>query len=94
MTPRPVSEITGSSGCEDVARTIQQRIGGKIYEFKHEVGGREYVLGPYRNVDSEWFNHQFVVKDGYAYDAWTGEQGEPVSQYVGQFDCGKISRCV
>jgi RHS repeat-associated protein len=84
VNARPVSEIPDSSGCEDVAQDIQSRIGGQIYQAKPPTGASN--LGPYRGQDSFWGHHEFVVKDGYAYDAWTGPQGEPLQTYMERFE--------
>ena len=81
---RPISEIPDSSGCEKVASDIQSRIGGEIYKAEPPAGASN--LGPYRGEDSFWGNHEFVVKDGYAYDQWTGEMGEPLAEYEHQFE--------
>ena len=67
-----------------VAEGIQSRIGGQIYEAKPPTGASN--LGPYRGQDSFWAKHEFVVKDGYAYDSWTGPQGEPLQTYMERFE--------
>ena len=84
VAARPVSEISGSSGCEEVATQIQSRIGGQIWKANPPSGASN--LGTYRGVDSYWANHEFVVKDGWAYDQWTGPEGEPLQQYKEEFD--------
>ncbi|MFB9238252.1 RHS repeat-associated core domain-containing protein [Plantactinospora siamensis] len=84
VNARPLSEIPDSTGCEDVAEDIQSRIGGQIYEAKPPTGASN--LGPYRGQDSFWAKHEFVVKDGYAYDSWTGPQGEPLQSYMERFE--------
>ena len=80
---KTLSDIPCSSGCEDVAQAIQQRIGGEIWEADPPAGTNS--VAQYRDQDSFWGHHEFVVKDGYAYDEWTGEMGEPLQQYKEQF---------
>jgi hypothetical protein len=39
------------------------------------------TLGAYRGKNWEWSFHEVVVKDGRIYDAFTGGQGLPISEY-------------
>ena len=36
----------------------------------------------------EWYNHEFVVKDGRVYDAFTGHQGLPINEYKKLWEYG------
>jgi hypothetical protein len=33
-----------------------------------------------------WGDHTFVVKDGWAYDQWTGPEGVPLQGFKEQFE--------
>ncbi|MER6301400.1 polymorphic toxin-type HINT domain-containing protein [Kitasatospora sp. NPDC001539] len=81
-----VCTISGSNGCEDVARSIQQSIGGTRMRITDRYGAPS--LGKYRGQDSRWAHHDVVVKDDRVYDAWTGPDGEPMDAYRGQFEYG------
>ncbi|MEV7355120.1 polymorphic toxin-type HINT domain-containing protein [Kitasatospora sp. NPDC091276] len=81
-----VCTISGSNGCEDVARSIQQSIGGTRMRITDRYGAPS--LGKYRGQDSRWAHHDVVVKDDRVYDAWTGPGGEPMDAYRGQFEYG------
>jgi RHS repeat-associated protein len=81
-----VCSISGSSGCEDVARSIQQSIGGSRMRITDRYGAPS--LGKYRGQDSFWGHHDVVVKDGRVYDAWTGPEGEALDVYRRQFEYG------
>ncbi|MBV9855153.1 MAG: hypothetical protein JOY82_11655 [Streptosporangiaceae bacterium] len=89
-TPRDPSTICRSTGCEDVAKEIQQKIGGTIYRIEDSAGAR--YLGKYRGEDTYWNYHEVVIKDGRVYDAWTGRYGEPFDQYVNEWQYGKYLR--
>ena len=88
VAARPLSEITGSGGCEQAAEQIQSRIGGELWEAKPDEGIPG--LAQYRGVDTEWGNHVFVVKDGWAYDQWTGPEGQPLAQYEQEFQYSDV----
>ncbi|GAA4626133.1 hypothetical protein GCM10023196_033120 [Actinoallomurus vinaceus] len=77
--PRPASEICRSTGCEDVARQIQQQIGGEVRRIESPVPGGN--LGRYRGQWTEWRHHEVVVRDGRVYDGFTGRTGLPIDEY-------------
>ncbi|MGW6282942.1 RHS repeat-associated core domain-containing protein [Kribbella sp. NPDC055071] len=77
--PRPSSDVCNSSGCEEVARDIQQRIGGEIYRIKPPQGAQN--LGRYRDEWSGWGHHDVVVRGGRVYDAFSDRRGVPIDQY-------------
>ncbi|MGW0212425.1 colicin E3/pyocin S6 family cytotoxin, partial [Streptomyces sp. NPDC003233] len=81
-----VCGIEGSNGCEQVAESIQQNIGGSRMRVTDRYGAP--TLGKYREQDSFWGHHDVVVKDGRVYDAWTGPEGEPLDEYRGKFEWG------
>ncbi|MCC9311876.1 hypothetical protein LN042_33260 [Kitasatospora sp. RB6PN24] len=81
-----VCTISGSNGCEDVARSVQQSIGGTRMRITDRYGAP--TLGKYRGQDSLWGHHDVVVKDDRVYDAWTGPGGEPMDVYRSQFEYG------
>ncbi|WP_344449826.1 Hint domain-containing protein [Actinocorallia aurantiaca] len=84
--PSDLCDISGSTGCEDVARTIQRVIGGERMRITDRYGAP--TLGKYRGQDSFWGHHDVVVKDGRVYDAWTGPEGEPMDVYRSRFEYG------
>ncbi|WP_420162156.1 polymorphic toxin-type HINT domain-containing protein [Nocardiopsis sp. CNT-189] len=77
--PRDPGEICGSSGCEDVARDIQSRIGGTRYRIQDSLGAP--FLGQYRGEDTGWGHHDVVIKDGRVYDAFSSRHGVPIEEY-------------
>ncbi|MFB8177369.1 hypothetical protein ACFC8N_15125 [Streptomyces sp. NPDC055966] len=81
-----VCGIERSTGCEQVAESIQQSIGGNRMRVTDRYGAP--TLGKYREQDSFWGHHDVVVKDGRVYDAWTGSEGEPLDEYRGKFEYG------
>jgi hypothetical protein len=88
-TPRPTSEICGSTGCENVAANIQSRIGGDIFTIKNGAGDN-FFLGKYRGEDTMWKSHTVVVKDGKVFDAFTGRYGEAIDQWKARWDYADI----
>ncbi|WP_435826080.1 RHS repeat-associated core domain-containing protein [Micromonospora taraxaci] len=82
--PRPDSEICGSSGCEAVARNIQQQIGGVVHRIVPPGGASN--LGRYKGQWSGWGHHEVVVRDGRVYDAFTDRAGVPIDEYKARFD--------
>ncbi|NYE45560.1 Flp pilus assembly pilin Flp [Spinactinospora alkalitolerans] len=85
--PRDPSEICNSSGCEDVAAEIQSEIGGEVRVIRDGYGAPG--LGQYRGEDTMWSEHWVVVKDGRVYDAWTGRYGEPIDDYLENWQYGE-----
>jgi RHS repeat-associated protein len=79
---RPASDIPNSSGCEVVARQIQERIGGDIITINPVD---QMLLPKYRGQDAGWFHHVVVVRDGRVYDAFTGKAGEPIEQWKNEW---------
>jgi hypothetical protein len=67
-----------------VADGIQSRIGGDLWEVKPPRGASN--IGKYHEEDTFWGDHTFVVKDGWAYDQWTGPEGEPLQTFKEQFE--------
>jgi hypothetical protein len=39
----------------------------------------------YRGVETNWPQHFVVIKDGRAFDAWTGRNGEALEDYMKNF---------
>ena len=86
-TPRDPATICKSTGCEDVAIEIQQKIGGTRFRIEDQYGAP--TLGQYRGEDTYWAYHEVDVVDGRVYDAWTDRYGEPVDQYISNWQYGK-----
>ncbi|MGY0060086.1 DUF6531 domain-containing protein [Streptomyces sp. LZ34] len=87
---KPVETIPGSSGCEDVAREIQRRIGGERMRITDSMGAPQ--LGKYRGQDTFWGHHDVLVKNGRVYDSWTGRQGESMDEYLAHWEYGEYLR--
>ncbi|MGW2365515.1 polymorphic toxin-type HINT domain-containing protein [Streptomyces sp. NPDC001667] len=86
-TPKPAAQVCGTGGCEAVADNIQSVIGGDIMRITDRYGAPQ--LGKYRGVDSGWNYHDVVVKNGRVFDATTGRRGEPIDEYLVQFEYGE-----
>ncbi|QGV82555.1 hypothetical protein EIZ62_08785 [Streptomyces ficellus] len=83
-TPQPVDKIAYSSGCEKCAIDIIGRLGGgQVYRARGPGG---LGLWKYRDVQTGWSQHYFVVHNDRAYDAWTGRHGEPFDEYMAQWE--------
>jgi hypothetical protein len=85
--PADPSTICQSTGCEDVAIEIQQKIGGTRYRIEDSLNAP--YLGKYRGEDTFWSYHEVDYLDGYVYDNWTGRNGEPIDQYIADWQYGK-----
>ncbi|GGN29959.1 hypothetical protein GCM10011578_066720 [Streptomyces fuscichromogenes] len=85
--PQDPKNICESTGCEDVAVEIQQKIGGTRYRIEDSMGAP--TLGKYRGEDTYWNYHEVVIKDGRVYDAWTGRTGELLDTYRGNWQYGQ-----
>ncbi|MQS16207.1 hypothetical protein F7Q99_29265 [Streptomyces kaniharaensis] len=83
-TPRAKSAINGVADCDQCALDIQKALGGgDIYQVAGRFpGARPYV---YRGVETNWPQHFVVIKDGRAFDAWTGRGGESIEDYMKNF---------
>ena len=69
--------------CEACANKIQKMIGGRVQRI--DPNGAP-VLGPsVNNPDGDWAYHYAVIKDGVAYDGFTGKAGLPVDAYKAQW---------
>ncbi|WIX79247.1 RHS repeat-associated core domain-containing protein [Amycolatopsis carbonis] len=80
--PKPTMD-----NCKECAQKIQDRIGGQIYHVKDSEGAPG--LGPSTNdPNGSWTEHYAVIKDGTAYDAFTGPEGMPIDQYRAQWQYG------
>ncbi|WP_143676007.1 hypothetical protein, partial [Streptomyces milbemycinicus] len=86
----PVETIPGSSGCEDVAREIQRRIGGERMRITDSMGAPQ--IGKYRGQDTFWGHHDVLVKNGRVYDSWTGRKGESMDEYLAHWEYGEYLR--
>ena len=76
--PKNIADPKNWIGCEECARDIQSKIGGKIFSIKPVSSAP--VLSVYRGVSPNWHFHEVVVKDGRVYDAfgpmkWRTNQG-------------------
>ncbi|QLJ02889.1 hypothetical protein HZZ00_18990 [Streptomyces sp. NEAU-sy36] len=80
--PKPTMD-----NCKECAQKIQDRIGGQIHRVKDSEGAPG--LGPSTNdPNGSWTEHYVVIKDGTAYDAFTGPDGLPMDQYRAQWQYG------
>ena len=68
------------SGCEDCAEQIKNHIGGAVVTIKPQAPAR--LLGAFAGVNHGWRYHSVVVKDGRAYDAFTGSKGLGIADYL------------
>jgi hypothetical protein len=95
-TANKVGSPICQSGCQEVAKAIQARIGGTIEHitpkgrFAQSLGrvadawGTTYA-NPAGAKGVGWGDHYVVVKEGRAYDLLTGPRGEPVEAYKVRF---------
>jgi hypothetical protein len=79
--PMPETSMWDSFGCDDVALSIREEIGGEIGHIENLRGGREEKLGGYRGSETRWYHHTVVVLNGRVYDAFTARLGLPIEQY-------------
>lgn len=76
--------VPTQSNCLECAEVIKGKAGGEIYEMKDSLGAK---LGPSkRDPFGKWHNHFLVIKDGRAYDAFTGSGGMELDAYRQQWD--------
>ncbi|KAA6212671.1 hypothetical protein CP973_25285 [Streptomyces albofaciens JCM 4342] len=76
--------IATMDNCKECAKKIKEIIGGEIYEMKDSLGAK---LGPSkRDPHGTWHEHFVVVKDGKAYDAFTGADGMDLDAYRRQWE--------
>ncbi|MFC9690939.1 LamG-like jellyroll fold domain-containing protein [Kribbella sp. NPDC056951] len=78
--PQSDEKICGSSGCEEVARDIQRRIGGDIHRIESPIGPKG-TLGRYRDEWTQWRHHDVVVRNGRVYDGFSDRRGVPIDKY-------------
>ncbi|MFE0514966.1 hypothetical protein ACFW2E_35015, partial [Streptomyces sp. NPDC058964] len=75
--------VATQSNCLECAEVIKGKVGGEIYEMKDSLGAK---LGPSeRDPYGQWHNHFLVIKDGRAYDAFTGSEGMDLNTYRRQW---------
>lgn len=67
------------NGCEAVAKKISKDIGGKFLEITPK-------LGRWKGVETGWFHHVSVVKNGKVFYKLTGKQGMKLDDYIKNFD--------
>lgn len=66
-------------GCEAIATRIQGAVGGTVHRFTNVVPNT--FLGPRGGIDTHWYHHEVVIKDGRVYDALTGVNGLPIAEF-------------
>ena len=71
------------SGCEKVAKDINQAIGGTIHRLKPKRAG---YLGPRDRWETGWPYHDVNVKNGLVYDVLTGIEGMPIAEFKNLWD--------
>lgn len=80
--------IPSMRNCKECAKIIQDKIGGTIHHVKDSMGAP--VLGPSKHDPlGRWDEHFMVIKDGNAYDGFTGPKGMPLEQYRNQWQYGE-----
>ncbi|WP_327408704.1 polymorphic toxin-type HINT domain-containing protein [Streptomyces sp. NBC_01281] len=84
--PKTPEQVCGKGGCTEVAKGIQDRIGGTVTRLTDKYGAP--WLGKFRGVDSGWQYHDVLVKDGRVFDATTSRYGEPLDEYRSHFEYG------
>ncbi|UUU31641.1 polymorphic toxin-type HINT domain-containing protein [Streptomyces sp. CA-210063] len=76
--------VPSMDNCLECAQKIREKIGGNIYRMTDSYGAR---LGPSkRDPRGSWHEHFLVIKDGKAYDGFTGPEGMGVDAYRRQWD--------
>ncbi len=79
--------------CEACADIIQENVGGEVYRARDSMGAPG--LGPSKNDPlGDWAEHYFVIRDGLAYDGFTGPEGVPLDEYRGQWEYGEYLQFV
>lgn len=81
------------TGCEDVAKDIQKRLGGgQIYRLSNAENppGKDnfYGLGPYMDKEQGWYTHDVVVYDGRVYDGFTDRMGVSMEEFESRWGYG------
>lgn len=88
LTEEPFSPQKMKSGCEDVAKAVQEEIGGQIYEITSKLQNTSSI-GPVNysgGTVTGWGHHVAVIKDGIVYDGLTGSNGMPEEIYQKMFE--------
>ena len=80
-TARDIADPTNWTGCEAVAKRVQSLIGGEIKRIVPRPEFEGLMLGEYRGTNPGWFYHEVVIRDEMVYDAFTGYEGLPVTEY-------------
>ncbi len=78
---KDISDKKYWNGCENIAKQINNHIGGTI----HRIDANGLQLGNFKGQSPGWFHHEVVVKDGKVYDAFTGNAGLDIDAYKKQF---------
>ncbi|MFD0402308.1 polymorphic toxin-type HINT domain-containing protein [Kitasatospora sp. NPDC127121] len=91
--PQNVKNPSCWSGCEDVAKQIQKKLGGgQIYRLSNVMNppGKDnlYGIGPYMETEQGWFTHDVVVRDGRVYDGFSGRTGVPMDEFNARWGYG------
>ncbi|MCO1597713.1 DNRLRE domain-containing protein [Micromonospora sp. RHAY321] len=88
------------SGCEDVAKDIQKKLGGgQIYRLSNAENppggsGNQYGLGGYMQKENGryhqqgWYTHDVVVRDGRVYDGFTDRAGVSMEEFESRWEYG------
>ena len=72
-----------SKNCEKVADKIEGVIGGSRHTI---VPNRGNTLGVRDGIETGWFDHTVIVKDGRVYDALTGPDGLSIEDFKKAWD--------
>ncbi len=85
--PKDINNSKNWNGCEQFARDTQAKIGGDIYTIKpnSSLPGNP-TMGKYRGVNTGWYHHDVVVKDGIVFDAFGPKNGVPADEYKKLFE--------
>ncbi|MGX4733668.1 RHS repeat-associated core domain-containing protein [Kitasatospora griseola] len=81
------------TGCEDVAKKIQKKLGGgQIYRLSNIMNppgnDNKFGLGPYMETSQDWFTHDVVVRDGRVYDGFSGRNGASMDEFNARWGYG------
>ena len=89
-TPKNIKDPKNWNGCEDVAKEIQERLGGGTrYRISNAIPhplAEHYSMGKYRDTDTAWFHHDVLVHEDRVYDGFTGRTGLTRAEYDALWD--------
>jgi hypothetical protein len=90
------ANLHAQSGCEDVAASILEAVGGLIVSINGPIAGA--TIGNVRDIGDTvlknpagelargWYHHHVVVADGHVFNALTGPAGQTIAEYAARWE--------